>query len=495
MPAPRMPGARMPGLTAPDAALRRWALAALVGLTVLLVAVGGLLMTALPFGMVAVALVPLVLVGLVAAGLYPDAGLVGLLVMTAALFQPDEGMSPDEVAYLVLYLVVLAAWYGSRLVTGRPIVRTRLDAVALFVSVVGVAGGIALGVLNGASPLGIRGEATGFSTLALFLPVREFVRSNRRGPVIIGGILVFFGMWISIRNALTAYTAIAEATQLWQIADVRTANGDLTLHIGTVVAFSAATTLRGRWLKLACAAAGSVCLIGVFLAKSRGYWVAFVFALVLTFLFSSHEARRRLVLGGAATVVAIIGPGLLLLGPTALVLYAGAVRRITSIGSSLTTDVSLVNRFYETRAAWAKITESPVLGHGFGTQFTYHSVLMDSQSTASFVHNGFVGVWLKLGLWGLVTVVVLWAGSGISGVWASRYAPNLSRIERGLAVGSGVAVLSLLPTVTTSNPFLLFDTLIVVVVAMGLAHGLAQRGRLATPPAGAAASAEPAEAL
>ena len=58
-------------------------------------------------------------------------------------------------------------------------------------------------------------------------------------------------------------------------------------------------------------------------------------------------------------------------------------------------------------------------------------------------------------------------------------------VERGTALGSGVAVLSLFPTIATSNPFLLFDTLIVVVVTMALAHGLYQRGQMqpSGPPA------------
>ena len=457
------------------ASVRRWAFAGLGGLSLAAVGTCALLFQVTPVAVAAVVALPLTVAIVAGVVRHPDAGLVGLLVLTVALFQPDDGMQPTELAYLLLYVLVLGAWYGSRIISGVPLARSGLGRVALFLSVVGVGGGVLLGLLHRAPTAGIVGETTGFSTILLFLPVCELVRRHRHGPQIVGAILIWFGVWTSVRNTLDAYAAITGATQLWEIADVRAAYGDLPLHIGAVIAFGTATALRGRALTMLSVALGTVCLIGVFLAKSRGFWVDLGFALVLLFVFSPSKSRTRLLAGGVATVSLLLVPLVVVLGPVAAVMLTGALNRFTTIGNSLTADVSLINRFFETEAVWDRIQTNPVVGHGFGTPFSYHSLITDGVMMESFVHNGFVGVWYKLGLWGLLAVVSLWIATGIGGVWASRYAPRLSRVERGLALSGGVAVLSILPTITTSNPFLLFDTLVVLTVTMALSYGLFQR--------------------
>ena len=465
------------------AAFRQWALVALVGLSLAVAGACAFLVHVAPVFAVAavVASLPLVGVGIASVVRKPSIGLIALLVLTVALFQPDDGLLPTEVVYLLLYLIVLGTWYGSRLISGEPMTRSGTDRIALFLSVAGVGGGVLLGLVHGAPFSGILGETIGFSTILLFLPVRDLVRTHRYGPQIVGAVLVWFGVWTSVRNMLVAYAAITGATQLWEIADVRAAYGDLPLHIGTVVAFGTAIALRGRALTLLSVALGTVCLIGVFLAKSRGFWVDLAFALVLLFALSPSKSRTRLVAGGVATVSFLFVPLVAVLGPVATVMLAGALNRFTTIGNSLTADVSLINRFFETEAVWNRIQTNPVVGHGFGTPFSYHSIIAEGIMTESFIHNGFIGVWYKMGLWGLLAVVSLWVASGIGGVWASRYAPRLSRVERGLALSAGVAVLSILPTITTSNPFLLFDTLIVLTITMGLAYGLFQRGASPEP--------------
>ena len=472
-------------MSAPEAlavgrgAVRRWAVTALAGLTAAIVAAAVLVFQASPVAVIAVAAVPAALAGLAATVRARDGGLIALLVLTVALFQPDDGMQPTEVAYLLLYLVVLASWYGHRLVSGEPMTQSTVGRVALFVSVVGLGGGVLLGMLQGAPFASLLGETTGFSTVLLFLPVCHLVRTHRYGPQIVGAVVVWFGVWTSFRNTFDVYVSVTGATQIWQIADVRAAYGDLPLHIGAVVSFGTATALRGRAATLLCVALGTVCLVGVFLAKSRGFWVDLGFAFVLLFLFS--PSRVRLVAGIAGTVAFLFAPLVVFLGPVAAVMLTGAVNRFTTIGSSLTADISLINRFYETEAVWSRIQSNPVVGYGFGTPFSYHSLLFEGILADSFIHNGFIGVWYKLGIWGLLSVVFLWAASGVAGVWASRYAPRLSRAERGIALSAGVAVLSILPTITTSNPFLLFDTLVVLIVAMALSYGLYQRGAALEP--------------
>lgn len=454
----------------------RWLSALFVGVVIASAAASVGLATVHPLAALMLPVVALSTLALALGVRAADAGIVSLLVLTVATFQQDQNVLIDA-AYLALYLCVLGTWYGGRIVRGEPLVRSVLDAMALTLTVGGVVGGIGLGVLHGAPWRALPGEAIGFSAVALFLPVRELVRTHRWGPVIGCAVLVWFGVWVALRNLLAAYLTITSATQLWQIQDVRVADGDILVHFGAVMCVGVAAGIRSGRTQLLLAACGVVCLAGVFLSKSRGYWVDLGLAVMLLMLISDAGYRARLIGGVVGVVSAMLAVAFTLVGPATTLMLSGAVRRLVSISDSFRSDVSLVNRFAETDAVMSRVASNPIVGHGFGTEYSYHSLVGEGWAQTTFIHNGFAGVWFKLGLWGLVLTIGLWAGAGASGIWASRYAPGLSRFDRAAAAAAGVAVWSLLPTISTSNPFTIFATLAVLGVAMGVAHGISQRSQ------------------
>ena len=99
--------------------------------------------------------------------------------------------------------------------------------------------GIALGLFFGADLVSIRGEAIALTMLAIYFPIKEFCIRDRHGPAIILAILVWIGIWITVDNLLIARQTFAEATMLWEIADVRTAGRELLLTFSGVVLLAA----------------------------------------------------------------------------------------------------------------------------------------------------------------------------------------------------------------------------------------------------------------
>jgi len=64
-------------------------------------------------------------------------------------------------------------------------------------------------------------------------------------------------------------------------------------------------------------------------------------------------------------------------------------------------DETLLWRINETKYAWEQIAENPILGIGPGT--IYRPVFYEGDSLQSYIHNGYLWLWLKTGLIGLIS--------------------------------------------------------------------------------------------
>ena len=216
-----------------------------------------------------------------------------------------------------------------------------------------------------------------------------------------------------------------------------------------------------------------MCSSDLIVAKSRGFWIAGAFGIAAMIVVAPGRGRRRIVTVGAIGLVAVIGLALVVAGEQLALVALGALDRLVSIGSA-TQDISITNRFAESAAVWDKVKANPVLGYGWGVQFTYYSVVAEGTRTWAFLHNGYLNLWYKAGLWGLGLVMSVWIGAMVRAVLAARstWAPAVARVA-ALAAGATIGAFSL--AAITSNPFSILDQVLVVTVMLALAHGAADR--------------------
>src|SRR5690606_40156684 len=85
-----------------------------------------------------------------------------------------------------------------------------------------------------------------FLMLALYFPVKEFVVRERQGPLIVFLLLAWMGVMITVENAFDAQRRFADATQVWEIANVRTGGRELFLTFPGLLVMAVLAGVRRR---------------------------------------------------------------------------------------------------------------------------------------------------------------------------------------------------------------------------------------------------------
>ena len=438
--------------------------AALVGLAVWLVAEGS----------VAVWAVPAVVAGGLALALARPSPLVRfavVVVLQVLQLGGERGLGVGEVVAGLALVGYLGHWYASTWLSGRPVVLSLFDAAALAWGTVGLAAGVALGALFGFDAYDFRADLIATLPFLLYLPAKDACVRERWGGVVVAGVLCTFGLWAAVQNAVAFRTVIADASQLYQIADARFITGETSMTAGLMLSLAGMATARDRRLRGALVALAGVLLGGLILTKSRGFWISNLFGIACMVVVATPRARRRIVAYGLLGVVALGAVAAAFFSEQLVLIVAGTVNRFLSI-SEAGSGSSLGNRFAESRAAWEMIRVNPVLGYGWGVQVTHYSVIAEGTRHWAFLHNGYLSLWFKTGLWGLGLMLFVWVGAMAR---AARTARTARPAVRAVALGAGATIAAFTPVAVSSNPFSIFDQVLVVALVLALAHGAADR--------------------
>lgn len=440
--------------------------AAALALAVWLTAQGSLAVWAVP----AVALVGIG-VTLVRPGPFGRlAVLLGLLVFQ---FRGEPGTTPLELLSGLALVAYLAHWFADTWLRERRVTTSLFDAAALTWGVVGLVGGMVLGQLFGANGYDFRADVIATVPFLLYLPAKDLCARHRYGPVLLAGALVVYGVVASVQTAFFFRQVVTGATEVWEIADARFASSETSVTAGLLLCFAAFATARGRGVQAVALVIAGGLFGGLILSKSRGFWVAAVLGLLALGVVGRRADRRRLVVAAVLGTTALVALSFLLFADQVTLLLGGSLNRLASLATA-GQDISLLNRFVETEAAWARIQANPVLGYGWGVQFSYYGLISQGTVNWSFLHNGYVALWYKTGLWGLLLMAAVWVGGVVRGGAAGR-SPVLGPAERACALGAMATLTAFSLAAITSNPFSILDQMLVVTLLLALAHGVADR--------------------
>lgn len=406
----------------------------------------------------------------------PVFGLLAVLLLSLSAQGNDDGVDVFEILFGLSLVGFLGSWYGTSLAAGTRTLRSTIDVATLLFIVVGGLGGLALGLLTSAPVSEMRSDLTCILAFALFFPVREVCARYKQGPRIIAGALIGLGLYASGVNAIRLYGALTGAIELYEVVDIRVATGEIQI-IGalmiTALWLTSAPSVKARITLFTIA---SFLLAGLILTKSRGAWLTAAAGLMVSGVLAGGFIRRRLVLtivgGGLATVAA----GLLTIGPQLALIGIGVVRRLASISTAATADISLLNRYAEAAATWDAILQSPILGSGWGAPVVRYDLISQYTAYSSFVHNGYLWLWHKVGIWGLLLLCITLAGTIWEGARATR-ARSAPREPRALAAGATGAIVAYIVLAIPSNPYVVLDQMLVVAITLGLASGIWIRAR------------------
>ena len=401
-------------------------------------------------------------------------GAAGAIVLSLLLSGVADDMPAGKVVFGLYLVALVATWYVSRWAAGERIVVSRTDVAAALLIVLGAGFGLVLGLLMRNPAAEIVGQYQAFIPVLLYFPLKQTCARERLGPEIVAGAVIVIGVVAAVENALLTRAALQDATKLYQIIDVRVSYGEIMLMASTVLVTGLLMSARG-WARFVwlLPVFGTV-VAGLILSKSRGFWVATLLALGILFVMARADQRKRLIGGG------LVGFGTLLVAAFALapeyvmLIGTGIAKRFLTISTAASADVSLLNRFAESAGIWQTARESPILGHGWGATYSHYSLLSQGTKVWGFTHNAYLGLWLKIGLWGLGLVACVWAGSVAAGLVAVRDRRLTSR-HRALAGSTGAALVGIALVAYASSPFELADQMTVLTSLWAIAQGTAQR--------------------
>ena len=432
-----------------------------------LVAVGALLVWVVP-----AALAGAVALWAVRPG--PLARLVSVAGLQAFQLGGAPGLSAGEVVAGLALVLYLGHWYAHAALSARPVLTSGADVAAAGWLGIAAPAAVGLGLLFGADPYDFRADLLATLPFALYFPVKDACARDQRGALAVAAVLGWLGTVAVLTNALRYRAVIASADAVWEIADARFITGETSITAALLLSLAALATARFglRRVVLAVATAGFVG--GIVITKSRGFWVSALLGILFLGVVLPGSDRRRLVAWGGAGLVVLVGASVLVLGDQLALIAYGTVQRFATLATAATQDVSLVNRFWETSAAVDMALENPVLGYGWGVQVTRFNIIYGITETWAFLHNGYVALWLKTGLWGLALMMTVWVGGIFRATWAGR-GGALGPTDRALALGAAATLVAFTLVANSSNPFSILDQMLVVTLLLGLTNGLADR--------------------
>lgn len=420
--------------------------------------------------------VPFGLAGLVVAGaLYRNflAGFAVGLGSFVILMAPTEGIGFIDVAYAAFWLGFIAMWFARHLLRGEFGVFDTMDDWLLMLFVFGTIIVLPFSFLHGADTITALREWVAMLFILSFFPVKYAIRHYQVGPLLVLVILCGIGLFVGLRNFLFYIQAVDNAEMAWQVVSRRVTVNDNVLMILSAMTLGFAVLSRKTSIRLLSITTFGIVFIALLLAMSRANWVAFfVAATALFFVLRSFDKLRLVsyVVGASALLLVVI---FVAVGDAAIAIVVNMFGRLASLQTAAQSDLSLVNRFYEARAAMTQVLKSPILGSGFGVPYYFFDLTRMSTDTDSFIHNGYLSLIYRFGIWGPLLVLTIWAKSAWRGWDAYRKAGTT--LEGLLGLGSFAALIGLTISALTANPFFLIDSITMFGLLTGIANGVHTR--------------------
>ncbi|MFH0892291.1 MAG: O-antigen ligase family protein, partial [Candidatus Falkowbacteria bacterium] len=187
-------------------------------------------------------------------------------------------------------------------------------------------------------------------------------------------------------------------------------------------------------------------LATIVISFSRSFWVGLAVGLLLFAVFSlwRYGLKRSIGFAGFITAVAVASLCLILITvkfpyPKPLGGY-NAVGLLTERAGSLTGEAAVSSRWNLLPELWKKISREAVFGQGFGATVTYESNdprVRETNATGEYTTYafewGWLDIWLKLGIFGLLTYLFILFNITLIAVKLSK--TKKAGLYAGLAIG------------------------------------------------------------
>lgn len=390
---------------------------------------------------------------------YPKLVVLLIFASAAALFENPEGMTAQGAAHYGLSVLAFSLGVVPLAISNKLPVRNSVDYSVLLLLCC-VVYGVALGILVGDDASRTIAEIAYYAPLLPFFLYRYYF-PDLQFRKSFGVVVLIMGIMVLAINLYNYQVLLAEAALDWQYQLARVPRNEVILLLGCSFFIASIGVTRNLFLKLIMIAMLGIFLIGLVLTHSRGYYLALLMSAVAMLLIADWKSKRHLVTTGGVMILSATVIALIFFADLFSVVYSAVIDRIQLAGVG-ELDASLKQRIIETQAVWGEIIKNPIAGYGLGTEYLRYSVIHGIHQTSSYVHNGYLAVWYKFGLFGLLAF--LYFLYAILKQCRTIYRKSTNGPVKALALTGFGTVVGMMVVNITSPQFLAFTNMLVFVI-------------------------------
>lgn len=312
------------------------------------------------------------------------------------------GFDVYELSYYVLTMLYLIRYLIPSILSGRVAFDTGLDKLFLAIVLIALFY-IFVGILFSGKLVRPFEEFAFYYSPLLFYPyIRDNAHQEGFRKIFIA--LTYWILYFAIvRTAWDYYNRLMNVVAEWEFNFIRGAGNENVLLFGAFLSFFMiiySETKKARAFQILTFA---LCAIGLVLTLTRSVWIGFAFGIGVSLLFGSSYLRTRTIVSLTSVLVSIVLIMVIFFQEYALFAWEILQFRFAFVSSN-TIDLSFLERWYETNSVLDAMSKNPILGYGLGAEYMRYDIFRGfTKNPAAFIHNGYLAVYFKFGIVGLIT--------------------------------------------------------------------------------------------
>lgn len=387
-----------------------------------------------------------------------------VILLHFLLIQRSEEITFGELVFGIYFFSVLGFWFVRRKLFQEKSILEDTPDVVFVVFLILCTFSFVPAMLYTADPFKWFREYIVFIGFLLYFPIREYCREHNYTILLLSFLVL--AAYVAISNLNQYKLATAVAFYFWELVGYRqTASESLMMAIILVCTSLFLYTKSGS-LKLLYLALVSFFGVSLILTFSRGYWIAIVLGFLLIFFLVEKSEKLRMFRYVAASTGVASFLVVFLFSDFPKFLFDAIYTRFLSVGN-IVSDPSVQNRLHESTAVIAHIASNPIVGRGLGTLFRYQNVLLERTYEGWYVHNAYLFLWFKVGLFGLITFMASYLLRLRQNLEAFRKQHNPAR--RAMLLGCFAILAVMIPLSITSPQFYARDSVLIIAICWGIA--------------------------
>ncbi len=364
-----------------------------------------------PLPALAVALLPALVLVIVLFVRYPRVWLYTGAVVN--YFWISQGKGDTEItlleyALVAFYIGGLWIWFFAMVFIKRERIVRNIGDRVLLIAIAAASVTIVLALANDeSSPLNWLREYLLFSMMLYYFPWREHLTERKH-------ILTFFaltaGVFIGI-GVMNLWQYVKAASNVLYAYQVWTSRKMLNTHIflcATIFCSMGAFFATNRRARLGMLTLTAFYTLVVLVSFARGFWISGILGILTTLWILDKRKVAIFALYGIVGAVLFVIVVQVMFPERAALIFNVIYARLAS-STEGTKDLSVLSRVFETKVILEYMSRYTLGGTGLGATIVIYDPLNHFFSRVSFIHNGYLFIWMKLGLPFFLAFYMVWA--------------------------------------------------------------------------------------